>query len=174
MLGLKRDVNYLVDYDPAWPALYAAERARLAVALGDVALGIEHYGSTSVPGLRAKPILDILVGVEPLDNWALCREPLEALGYDYAEHAQVPNHYVFGRGRDRTERTHLVHVVLYGGPDWVACLAFREALRASPALQAQYVAMKEEAIRLAPTGRGKYTEIKGPFVARVVAGGSGG
>lgn len=76
MLGLKNGTNALVDYDPEWPAEFARERQRLAAALDGVALGIEHYGSTAVPGMRAKPILDILVGVSPLEGWQLCRDPL--------------------------------------------------------------------------------------------------
>ena len=63
MLGLMHNVNLLVDDDADWPLLYLDEQRRLAEALGDVAKGIEHYGSTAVPGMRAKPILDIMVGV---------------------------------------------------------------------------------------------------------------
>jgi GrpB-like predicted nucleotidyltransferase (UPF0157 family) len=87
MLGLKHDVNLLVNYDPTWELEFVVERKRLAVALGTVAKGIEHYGSTAVPGMRAKPILDILVGVSSLDEWEKCKVPLEALGYDYAGRA---------------------------------------------------------------------------------------
>ena len=65
MLGLMHNVNLLVDYDADWRLLYRDEQRRLAEALGDVAKGIEHYGSTAVPGMRAKPILDIMVGVRP-------------------------------------------------------------------------------------------------------------
>ena len=90
MLGLKHGTNLLVDYDPAWRTAFEDERARIQSSLGEVVHGIEHYGSTAVEGLRAKPIIDILVGVEPLDAWARCRGPLEQLGYDYAENAGVP------------------------------------------------------------------------------------
>ena len=82
MLGLKKNLNLLVDYDHAWESAFIDERKRVAVALGTVAKGVEHYGSTAVPGMRAKPILDILVGVNPIDDWEKCRIPLERLGYD--------------------------------------------------------------------------------------------
>src|ERR1700722_8733553 len=111
MLGLKHNVNFLVDYDPHWEIDYIEERQRIEAALGSLVIGIEHYGSTSVKSMRAKPILDIMVGVDPLDNWKECTAPLEKLGYDYAAHAGVPEHYIFGRGRDSTERTHLVHII---------------------------------------------------------------
>lgn len=72
MLGLQHGVNRLVDYDPEWPAAFEEERARIEAVLGDVVLAIEHYGSTAVAGLRAKPILDILLGVAPLEDWIKC------------------------------------------------------------------------------------------------------
>lgn len=156
ILGLKHGINLLVDYDPAWPAAFAEERLRILSAVGSVARGIEHCGSTAVVGLRAKPIIDILLGVAPLADWIKCKDPLESLGYDYAQNAGVPGHFIFGRGRDRTERTHLVHVVELNGQSWRSNLAFRDALRADESLRAEYLRMKEQAVALAPVGRGKY------------------
>ena len=72
MLGLKHGVNLLVDYDPAWASAFEAERVRIEAVLKDVAIVVEHYGSTAVVGLRAKPILDILLGVTPLELWIKC------------------------------------------------------------------------------------------------------
>jgi GrpB-like predicted nucleotidyltransferase (UPF0157 family) len=164
MLGLKHGVNRLVDYDPKWPLAFEAERARIHRVLGDVARGIEHYGSTAVAGLRAKPIIDILVGVVPLGDWIRCKGPLEGLGYDYADDAGVPDHFIFGRGRDRSERTHLVHIVEFEGESWRSCLAFRDALRSHESLRVAYVRMKEQAVALAPQGRAKYQEQKQSFI----------
>ncbi len=167
MIGLKHNQNLLVDYDPTWPSLFEQERERLQIALLSLARGIEHYGSTAVPGLRAKPIIDILVGVLPLDEWARCRQPIESLGYDYAEHAGVPGHYIFGRGRDTSERTHLVHVVEFGGPSWRSNLAFRDALRANRKLRDEYLVAKQTASALAPEGRARYNELKQTFFDKV-------
>ena len=163
MLGLKHGTNLLVDFDPGWRTAFEEESARIQSALCDVVLGIEHYGSTAVEGLRAKPIIDILVGVAPLEEWARCRGPLEQLGYDYAENAGVPGHFIFGRGRDRSERTHLVHVVELDGDSWRSSLAFRDALRSDRALRAEYLRMKEHAAALAPLGRAQYNELKDSF-----------
>jgi GrpB-like predicted nucleotidyltransferase (UPF0157 family) len=163
MPGLKHGINVLVDSDPDWAAAFEAESARILSVVGAVARGIEHYGSTAVEGLRAKPILDILLGVSPLQSWVQCRLPLEGLGYDYAENAGVPGHFIFGRGRDRSERTHLVHVVEFRGASWRANLAFRDALRADPALRAEYLRVKERAATLAPAGRAQYGELKQSF-----------
>jgi GrpB-like predicted nucleotidyltransferase (UPF0157 family) len=164
MLGLKHNTNLLVDYDPSWEAAFAEEQARLASALGAVARGIEHYGSTSVRGMKAKPILDILVGVAPLTDWQRCHDPLLSLGYDYAAQAGVPGHHIFGRGRDRSERTHLVHVVEFLGDSWRSNLAFRDALRRDPALCQAYLEEKRQAIDGAPDSRARYNELKQAFI----------
>jgi len=167
MIGLKHNQNILVDYDPEWPTLFEEERDRLQRVLLSLPRGIEHYGSTSVPGLPAKPIIDILVGVLPVDDWVRCKQPLESLGYDYAEHAGVPGHYIFGRGRDSSERTHLVHIVEFGGTSWQSNLAFRDALRANQNLREEYLIAKQMAVKLAPEGRAKYNELKQAFFDQV-------
>jgi GrpB-like predicted nucleotidyltransferase (UPF0157 family) len=167
-LGLKAGVNLLAAYDPLWPAAFEEERARLADALGPLAKGIEHYGSTAVPGLCAKPILDIMAGVSPLSDWEKCRPALDAIGYDYAEGAGVPDHYIFGRGRDRTERTHLVHVVEYKGETWRGSLAFRDALRRDAGLREAYAREKERAAAAAPVNRASYNAQKGSFIAECI------
>lgn len=169
MLGLKKNLNYLVDYDPQWESAFIQERERIANALGNIAKGIEHFGSTAVPGMRAKPILDILVGMSPIDDWVNCRGPLEELGYDHAANAGVPGHHIFGRGRDTTERTHLVHVVEFLGEEWVGNLALRDALRRDDGLRAKYLEVKEHAVVTSPEGRVRYNELKGPFLARIKA-----
>jgi len=173
-LGLKANLNLLVAYDPLWPAAFEDEKLRLVEALGPVVKGIEHYGSTAVPGLCAKPILDIMVGISSLSEWEECRPALEALGYDYAEGAGVPGHYIFGRGRDRTERTHLVHVVEYQGESWRGSLAFRDALRSDAGLRESYAQEKERAAAAAPGSRAAYNLRKGPFIARSIERVSGG
>ena len=169
MLGLKLNVNYLVDHDPLWAVAFAEERDRLRAALGPLVKGIEHQGSTSVEGMRAKPILDILLGVNPIADWAACKGPLEAMGYDYVENAGVPSHFIFGRGRDLTERTHLLHIVDINSEEWEGNLAFRDALRSDPELRRRYTEEKERAAAEAPEGRAKYTSIKGPFIQSVKA-----
>ena len=104
-----------------------------------------------------------MVGVAPLSDWEECKVALEALGYDYAEGAGVPQHYIFGKGRDRTERTHLVHVVEYHGESWRNSLAFRDALRRDAGLRESYAREKMRAA--AAPDRASYNERKGPFIA---------
>jgi len=169
MLGLKHNANILVDYDPEWPIEFARERGRIVNVLGSLAKGVEHYGSTAVQGMRAKPILDILVGVVPFEDWKQCKVPLEGLGYDYAANAGVPGHHIFGRGRDTTERTHLVHVVEFLGHEWRSNLALRDALCSDAKLRIAYAAEKERAAAAAPVGRARYNELKGPFIDQMKA-----
>lgn len=164
MLGLKHGVNHLVDYQPDWKLAFETESGRIRAALGLLAKGIEHYGSTSVEGMRAKPIIDILIGVSPLERWRDCVDPLAGLGYDYAEHAGVSGHFIFGIGRDRGERTHLLHVVEFEGPSWTSNLQLRDALRRDENLRQSYVAAKEAAIAAAPLGRTRYNELKRTFI----------
>jgi GrpB-like predicted nucleotidyltransferase (UPF0157 family) len=165
--GLVHGTVQLAEWTPRWAELFAEEAARLRLALGDLAIAIEHYGSTSVPGLVAKPLLDILVGgPEPNDA-----EPyiaaLAPLGYDYAAHAGVPEHLVFGRGR---ARTHLVHVVRYGGGAWHRALAFRDALRADAGLRDVYAALKRKLAQRHGVDRSRYTADKSAFVEHVLEG----
>ncbi|WP_417309154.1 GrpB family protein [Devosia sp.] len=166
MLGLAHNTNLLVPYDPQWAVDFETERLRLAAALyGTAAKEIAHYGSTSVPGMPAKPILDILIGVLPMARWRECLMPLLDLGYDHAADAGVAGHHIFGRGRNRSERTHLVHLVEYGGPSWGPNLAFRDALRVDATLRAAYLAEKQRAMTEAPNSRPAYNDIKGSFIA---------
>jgi GrpB-like predicted nucleotidyltransferase (UPF0157 family) len=156
----------LAEWTPRWTELFAEEAARLHVALGDLAVAIEHYGSTSVPGLVAKPLLDILVGGPEATDAARYVAALAPLGYDYAAHAGIPEHLVFGRG---TARTHLVHVVRYGGGAWRRALAFRDALRADAALRDTYAALKRELVQRHGAERSCYTAAKSAFVEDVLA-----
>jgi hypothetical protein len=97
------------------------------------------------------------------------RTHLESLGYDYAANAGVPGHHIFGRGRDSTERTHLVHVVEFLGEEWRGNLALRGALRRDAGLRRTYLQVKERAAAASPEGRVRYNELKGPFLAQVKA-----
>jgi GrpB-like predicted nucleotidyltransferase (UPF0157 family) len=164
--GLAHGTVQLAEWTPRWTELFAEEAARLHVALGDLAVAIEHYGSTSVPGLVAKPLLDILVGGTQANDAAPYRTALAPLGYDYAAHAGVPEHLVFGRG---TARTHLVHVVCYGGGAWQRALAFRDALRGDTAVRDAYAALKGELARRYGGERSDYTAAKSAFIEHVLA-----
>jgi GrpB-like predicted nucleotidyltransferase (UPF0157 family) len=159
-LGLEPGVNRLVEHNFLWATAFAEEAARIKAALGDLALAIEHYGSTSVPGLRAKPIIDIQIGVADINDGLRFIGPMAELEYDYAGDQGIPEHHIFGRGK---ARTHLAHVVVYRGNQWFRSLRFRDRLRSEPDVRAAYEALK---LKLADstTTRAEYTAGKAAFI----------
>lgn len=132
------------DYDPNWPTLFEQERTRIKNALGSFALAIEHMGSTAVPGLPSKPIIDLLVGVPSLEEAReRCIEPIEALGYNYVpEYASwIPGELFFRKGPPGPW-THHVHLMEPSYPRWDALLVFRDYLRAHPEAARAYANIK--------------------------------
>jgi GrpB-like predicted nucleotidyltransferase (UPF0157 family) len=124
----------VVDWDPAWPARAAEEAAAVGEALG--AVEVEHIGSTAVPGLAAKPVLDLLAGLHPLEAGPAAVDAMKALGYEYLGEHGLPGRLFFRKGPER--RTHHVHAVELGGTEWRRHLAFRDYLRAHPDEVARY------------------------------------
>jgi GrpB-like predicted nucleotidyltransferase (UPF0157 family) len=154
----------LREYDPTWTELFESERQLLAGIFGSRAVAIEHVGSTSVPGLSAKPIVDVLIGLREL---ALSEEEIDAmraLGYEYLGEHGLPGRLFFRK----EPRTHHVHVVENGGEHWERQLAFRDVLRSDAEERQRYDAFKR---RLAAEGhpRDVYTELKTPFIREVEA-----
>ena len=165
-LGLERTANRLAAPNPLWGRAFEEEAARIRAAAGPDVLAIEHYGSTSVPGLCAKPIIDLLIGVPHLDEALRLVEAMQGLGYDYAAHAGVPGHHVFGKG---AARTHLAHFVEHQRESWIECLRFRDRLRADTELALAYERLKVELAARHPQDRAAYTAGKSAFVASVLA-----
>lgn len=166
VLGLKRNVVRLQDYTSLWIELYREEEERIRAAIGHLIIDLQHIGSTAIPGIRAKPILDMMAGVARLKEALMCRAPLEALGYDYAEHAEVANDYVFGKG---VARTHLLHVVEYESAEWTNHLRFRDRLRNDWALAQEYERLKVELSLKFSENRAEYTSAKSEFICKVIA-----
>jgi GrpB-like predicted nucleotidyltransferase (UPF0157 family) len=110
-LGLRQKIVRLDDPHPRWPEAFALEAEAIRQALGETALAIEHIGSTSVPGLVSKPIIDMMAGLRRLADVTLLHDPLARLGYDHAGE-QVEGDHIFGKG---IERTYLLHVVEMDG-----------------------------------------------------------
>jgi GrpB-like predicted nucleotidyltransferase (UPF0157 family) len=164
--GLAKGLVILADPSPEWANLYVVEADSIRATLGPAVVAIEHYGSTSIPGIKAKPIIDLLVGVPRLGDALNHIRAMEALGYDYAAHAGVPDHHIFGKG---TARTHLAHFVEHEGASWGECLRFRDALRADLELAWAYERLKVELAVRYPQDRATYTAGKTAFVTNVLA-----
>lgn len=165
VLGLAQTQVRLHEPNALWAGLYLEEEQRLKAALGPALVGIEHYGSTSVGGIKAKPIIDILAGIARLEDGPVLVAPLAALGYEYAGDTVVPGHHIFGKG---AERTHLLHVVEYGSPIWNEALRFRDALRADHHLAREYEQLKVSLSEQYAERRSEYTAAKAAFIQSVL------
>lgn len=154
----------LQPYDASWPARFAAEQKRL-LALPDRFVAIEHIGSTAVRGLVAKPVIDIMAGVESMEQARALTAPLCEAGYTTSAefNATLSDRQWFMRWANG-RRTHHLHVVVHASPAWEERLRFRDALRASPELATAYAALKAELAAVHTTDREAYTEAKADFV----------
>jgi GrpB-like predicted nucleotidyltransferase (UPF0157 family) len=164
------DLITVIPYDPDWPRRFEAERALLEVVLGPwLAGGIHHIGATSIHGLGAKPIIDMMAGVRDLEEARAAFDPLRERSYVHTPHRPGIAHH-FSRPSPRlSEATHGLHLTEPGSDLWLERLAFRDALRADADLTAEYEALK---LRLAQEHRGdvaSYTAGKRAFVGQVLA-----
>ena len=157
----------IVSYDPAWPVRFDHERAELERAIGEwVVGGIHHVGSTAVPGLDAKPVIDILVGVRSLEDSRQCFDRLARLGYLYAPYRAAEMHWFCKP--DPRRRTHHLHLVPVDAQRFRRKLAFRDRLRGNSALAAEYLALKRRLAAQFEHDREAYTEAKSEFIRTVL------
>ena len=161
----------VVPYDPHWPVEFETERNRIARALGAVARRIDHHGSTAVPGLDAKPIIDMQISVDRLKPMQHYADPLASLGYMHMPHPDDQRCPFFHRPA-RWPHSHHVHVVETGGLEERRTLAFRDFLREHGDVARDYAALKRQlAGRYAadnPADREAYALAKSEFVERIV------
>lgn len=144
-----------VSYDPAWPAAYMDEAARLVAALGPALVALHHIGSTTVPGLRAKPIIDLLAEGTSLAAVDRAAPQIVALGYEAMGAFGIQGRRYF-RKTDAAGRTHHLHAFEAGSPHVHRHLAFRDYLRAHPQEAAAYAALKIQLLADGQTGWDAY------------------
>ena len=166
VLGVAGNIVRLSNHSSLWADLYREEEEGIRAAIGDLIVDLQHIGSTAIPGIKAKPILDMLAGVAQLERALICKAPLEALGYDYIALAGIANDHVFGKG---VPRTHYLHVVEHGGAKWANHLRFRDRLRNDPALAQAYEKLKEELSLKFSDSHAKYHDAKTSFINEVIA-----
>lgn len=161
---------HIVAYDPSWPTLYAEERKRILKAVGQRVEEVEHVGSTAVPGLDAKPVIDLVVGLENMANALSLVEPLRSLGYSYWAEGAKPHHHLFVRFVDlaMSARTHNLHLVEAGGQYWEERLLFRDYLRKHLETAKEYAQLKHRLATEYRDDREAYTSAKADFVSEVV------
>jgi GrpB-like predicted nucleotidyltransferase (UPF0157 family) len=132
----------VVPYNPAWPAMFQQEADKLSAVFGQACLAIHHIGSTAIPGMRAKPIIDIMPVVPNLEQLETLTPAMIQLGYEPKGENGIPGRRYFVKGAD-DHRTHHVHTYEPDNPEVIRHLSFRDYLIAHPEAAEQYASLKE-------------------------------
>lgn len=162
---------HIAEYSPEWPVMFRREHQLLTKAIGSYVLDIQHIGSTSVPGLAAKPVIDILIGVEALsiaDQY--CIQPVILLGYEYVKEyeVQLPFRRYFKKSNDAGVRTHHIHLLEKSSGWWRDHIAFRDYLRNHPEARDQYADLKVTLAGRAYENKHDYTDLKTEFIHSIL------
>jgi GrpB-like predicted nucleotidyltransferase (UPF0157 family) len=163
-LGLSQHKVEVHPYDPEWPVLYEQEANRLRTALRDWIMGIEHIGSTAVPGMPAKPIVDIAIGIRDFEEGFEMVPLMTELGYQFRGEQGVKHRHFFILGRPRTHHVHIYEVT---SEDWHQRIAFREALRSNPTKARKYAELKHKLAQQFPKDIAGYSTGKKEFIERL-------
>lgn len=162
MGGIEKPSIVIADYDPGWPTRFERERDRVRTALGGSALAIEHIGSTAVPGLAAKPIVDLMVTVEDPESDTIITA-LERAGYELR--VREPGHRMFRTA----ERNVHVHVWPRNDPEVERHLCFRDRLRESAEDRLAYEQLKRRLAGREWADMNEYAEAKGELIEAIIA-----
>jgi GrpB-like predicted nucleotidyltransferase (UPF0157 family) len=164
------DEIIIVDYDPRWPVLFMEEANRVKAALGGMIVGIEHIGSTAVPRLDAKPIIDMLIGVDSIDQAREHAVPiLEGMGYSFwVDNPRKDVLFLVKGLPPNGPRTHHIHIETMD-EDWADRLAFRDYLRAHPDEARQYASLKRRLASEFEMDREAYTAAKTEYIREITA-----
>ena len=178
-LGIPRHSAVVVPYDPNWPVLFAEERRRIVEAVGHIVAGVHHVGSTSIPGMPSKPILDIAVLLHEFEDGERCIEPLVSIGYFHkgVDEVDIPDDRFFLRGHPPQEswadgeeiRTHVLHMYTLDSPIRRNHFAFRDYLTTHPEVAAEYARLKLALAHSHPDDRTSYSAGKRSFITEVLA-----
>jgi len=168
--AMSEDVQPIViaDHDPTWPEAFARSAHVICEACGALVIAIEHIGSTSVPGLAAKPIIDIMPMLASFEDGFACVAPLEALGYESRGEFGIPGRHYFVRDADAGPPEH-VHMYASGADEAVRHLLLRDYLRTHPGRAASYAALKRGLAVRFRDDREAYSEAKTDFILETVA-----
>ena len=161
---------YLVEYDHCWRARFIEEREQIVRVLSGQDVDVEHIGSTAIPGMAAKPIIDIMVLIDDIAASTPCIEQLKTLEYDYYPYGED----VFPERRwlckpGQAERTHHLHLVERKSPFHRDHILFRDYLRTYADVARQYESLKQQLARRHPNDRDRYTDGKSDFVASILS-----
>jgi GrpB-like predicted nucleotidyltransferase (UPF0157 family) len=166
VLGLPTGEVWLLDAHKAWAEEFVLEKARIVAAVGEHILEIQHVGSTAIPGVPAKPVLDILVGVEDFGEARVCVAPLERIGYCYRHEHGIPRRHYFVKG---DPRTHHLHMVERDSHHWTMTVTFREILKRDSESARAYAEAKQLLAAKYSRDRESYQREKDKVVERLLA-----
>ena len=170
MIGLKKDSVQLLNYNPKWAKLYDIEQHYINSHIGNLGLDIQHIGSTSIPGLKAKPIIDIAIKVKSPDEIQICAKILTKVGFINRGDTEGQGGYLLVKEKAPLVRTHHIHIVSSEDPQWKNYLIFRELLREKKDLCKQYLQLKQNLEKRFPFDRKRYTTAKSQFIQKLIRG----
>jgi len=167
-LGLQRGIVRLEPHNPEWRQLFDLEKSALQKVLGDKFIAAEHVGSTAIPDLKAKPILDLMLAIPNLDDWEWLKEPLTKLGYEFRRDFRTEQgHVLFVKGPEEN-RTHYLKITELNSDFWTEHILFRDYLVNNPQYREEYQKLKENLFDTHGGNRELYTKGKEEFVRKVL------
>lgn len=167
IIGLQRKKVKLLNYNLEWKKLYKKEEKLIRSIIEKYILDIQHVGSTSIPNVKAKPIIDIAVGVKSLKIGEKCIKPLEKLGYKYKYDAGIKGRHFFVKGSEKN-RTHYLHIERLNGKLWRNHILFRNYLIKHKEAVEEYSELKEGLVKKYKDNRDIYTIKKNSFIQKIL------
>jgi len=168
MLGLNRKNVKLFEYHPGWKGAFEEEKKAIQSKLGKLIVAIEHIGSTSIPGMCAKPVLDFMVAVESVEDYKKFVDPLKELGYEFRrDYRDSQRHILFVKGAEDF-RTHYLKLTEKNSEFWDEHILFRNYLISHPDVAGEYKQLKEKLQVSNASSRASYTEAKSEFIHKIL------
>ena len=166
--GIDLEIVVVSEYDPEWINEYEQEKVKIRRVLSDVLLRIEHIGSTSIPKLGSKPIIDMMVGVADIQQVSeVYITGLEGIGYEYVFKPDFPERRFFRRGEWRAG-THHLHIYEYESENWMNNILFRDYLKNDSSMMEEYYFLKKKLEQQHKHDRVAYTDGKSDFIGMVI------
>lgn len=167
-LGLQRGTVKLEPYNPEWQKLFGTEKSALKKVLSEKFIAAEHVGSTAIPGMKAKPILDLMLAIPDLENWEWVKEPLAKLGYEFRrDFRSEQGHILFVKGSEEN-RTHYLKITELNSDFWTEHILFRDYLVNNAQYREEYQNLKEKLFDEHAGNREPYTKGKEEFVRKIL------
>ncbi|MGM0847252.1 MAG: GrpB family protein [Bacillota bacterium] len=164
---MEKPVVILSEYTAQWEEQFEYEKKKIIEAVGEKVVAIEHIGSTSIRGLKAKPIIDILAGVRDLNVVSSLISPLSQVDFEYVPKPELTDRSFFRKGQWGRGTCHL-HICKMNSMEWCEKLLFRDYLRKFPEAAEEYALLKSELSFLYKNDRPSYTKQKEPFIREVI------